>query len=61
MLPCETLEHVVWVRVVFPELLYNILADVAVVLLDFVRNTKLIFRGDGRSFTPFTQEIKHEL
>ena len=61
MLAGVSLEHVIRIGIVFPELLYDVLANVAVVLFDLASNAQLILRRDVRRLASFTHEVQNEL
>lgn len=61
MLALISLKVLVGFRVIFPELFDDILARIAVVLLDLACDPQLIFWRDGSHFTTLTHQVQHEL
>ena len=61
VLSSVSLEHVVRVRIVFPELLDDVLAHIAVVFLDLASNAHLVLRRHGCHLTTLTKQVQHEL
>ena len=61
MLASVPLEHVVRIRIVLPELLDDVLTNVAVVLLDLASNAHLIFRRHGSHLPALARQARRDL
>lgn len=57
----KSLEILVWLSIVLPELIHDVLAHVAVILLDLRGDLHLILRGYGGHLTTFSHQVEHEL
>ena len=55
------LKVLVWFRVVLAEFLHDVLAYIAVVLLDLRRNFHVLLRGNAGHLSTFTEKVEHEL
>jgi hypothetical protein len=51
----------IWFRIILPELLDDILANVAVAFFDLAGDLELILRGHSRHLPPLSHEIQDEL
>ena len=61
MLALVPREVLVRLLVVFPELLHDVLAHVAVLLLDLARDLELVLGRHVRHLAALAHEVKHEL
>lgn len=61
MFPIIPFKVLVWLRIIFPKLFHDVLAHIAIILLDLRCNSQLIFGWDGCHLTALPQEVQHEL
>lgn len=61
MLALVPREELVWLLVVLPELLHDVLADVAVLFLDLARDLELVLGRHVRHLAALAHEVEHEL
>lgn len=61
VLPIKPLEILVWLRIILPELLHNVLTHIAEVLLHFPCNLQLILRRNIDSLSTLSHQVQYEL
>lgn len=60
MFPLKPFEVVVRIDIVLPKLSNDVLTDITVILLDLLRNLKLILRRDNNRLSALAKESLHE-